>query len=59
MGLLALIFDALGWICALIGIITAVEVMPLFTDELTWVFWFGLSAILFLASIAFGRAGRE
>jgi len=58
-GLLALIFGALGGVGAVIGILTAVEVMPTLADELTWMFWFVLSAILLLASIAFGRAGRE
>ena len=59
MVLLALIFGALGGVGAVIGILTAVEVMPTFTDELTWMFWFVLSAILLLASIALGRSGRE
>ena len=59
MGFLALIFGALGGVGAVIGILTAVEVMPTFTDELTWMFWFVLSAILLLASIALGRSGRE
>ncbi len=59
MGLLALIFGALGGVAAVIGIVTAVEVIDPFATELTWEFWFWLSAILLLASIAFGRAGRE
>jgi hypothetical protein len=58
-GLLALIFGALGGVGAVIGILTAVEVMPILADELTWMFWFVLSALLLLASIAFGRSGRE
>jgi len=58
-GLLALIFGALGGVGAVIGILTAVEVMPILADELTWMFWLVLSALLLLASIAFGRSGRE
>jgi len=58
-GLLALIFGALGAVGAVIGILTAVEVMPTFADELTWTFWFVLSALLLLGSIASGRGGHE
>ncbi len=59
MGLLTLIFTALGGVCAVIGIITAVEVMPILATELTWMFWFMLSAILLLVGIALARSGRE
>ena len=59
MGSLTLIFVALGGLSAVIGIITAVEVMPILATELTWVFWFVLSAILLLIGIAFGRSGHE
>ncbi len=59
MGLLTLIFTALGGVCAVIGIITAVEVLEPLATELTWMFWFVLSAILLLIGIAFGRGGRE
>ncbi len=58
-GLLTLIFTALGGVSAVIGILTAVEVMPLFTTELTWTFWLGLSAILVLIGIALARSGHE
>ena len=59
MGLLTLIFTALGGVCAVIGILTAVEVIPTFATELTWMFWFMLSAILLLVGIALARSGRE
>ena len=59
MGLLTLIFCALGGVCAVIGIITAVEVLEPLATELTWMFWFALSAILLLIGIAFGRGGHE
>lgn len=64
MGALACIFGILGGLCAVMGIITAVEVVPeaAMVPEvagLTWLFWFVLSAILLLICIAFasGRGG--
>jgi len=58
---MATIAGAIGGLCAVIGIITAVEVIPLITPQLTWMFWFVLSAILLLGSIAIalGRGGYE
>jgi hypothetical protein len=51
---------ALAWtsgiiagLCMVMGVVTATGVIPALTDELTWLFWFGLSAILLLASIVF------
>jgi len=44
---------AIAGLCMVMGIITATEVVPLLGTELTWLFWFVLSALLFLASIAF------
>ncbi len=60
MGMLAWIFGGLGGLCAVMGIITAVEAIPE-VAALTWTFWLVLSAILLLASIAFalGRSGYE
>ncbi len=52
MGMSALIFGAIGGLCAVWGIITATEVVPEFAG-LTWMFWLVLSGILLLASIAF------
>ncbi len=61
MGLMTVITGAIGGLCAVMGIITAVEVIPLITPQLTWMFWFVLSAILLLGSIALalGRGGYE
>lgn len=61
MGLAAAIAGAIGGLCAVIGIIAAVLVIPLITPFDTWMFWFVLSAILLLASIAFalGRSSYE
>ena len=58
MGMSALIFGILGGLCAVMGIITAVEVVSEFA-ELSWMFWMVLSGILLLASIAFTVGGGE
>jgi len=60
MAALAWLFGTIGGLCMVMGIVTATEVIPTFGDELTWAFWFGLSGILFLASIALalGRGGE-
>ncbi len=61
MAMLAWIVGTIAALCMVMGIITAVEIIPLLGAELTWMFWFVLSAILFLASIAaaVGRSGYE
>jgi len=60
MGVLACVLSVLGGLCAIMGIITAVEVVPLLGVQLTWLFWFGLAGVLFVAGItsliAQGRA---
>jgi ABC-type Mn2+/Zn2+ transport system permease subunit len=54
MGTMAAIAGAIGGLCAVLGIVTALEVdMPL-GDQFTWMFWFVLAVILLLASIALG-----
>ncbi len=60
MGMLAWIFGSLGGLCAVMGIITAVKVIPEIA-ALTWMFWLVLSAILLLVCIAFAvsRGGFE
>ena len=60
MGMLAWIFGILGGLCTVIGIITAVAVIPE-VAALSWMFWLVLSAILLLICIAFamGRGGYE
>ena len=60
MGTIAAIAGAIGGLCAAMGIVTAAEVIDLeLGGQFTWTFWFMLSAILILASIAFtvGRGG--
>ena len=51
MGILAWIFGILGGLCAVMGVITAVEVFEV--AALVWTFWLMLSAILLLVCIAF------
>lgn len=58
MGIIAALLGAIAGLAAVTGIITALEVIPLITPQLTWTFWFVLSAILFLAAIVF-LLGRE
>ena len=55
MAALAWVVGIIAGLCMVMGIVTATEVVPSSSlgPELTWMFWFGLSAILFLASIAF------
>ena len=53
MGITALIVGIVGGLCAVVGIITAVEIIPVVMPQLTWMFWFMLSAILYLTTIAF------
>ena len=59
MGTAALIFGIIGGLCAAMGVVTALGVAPLLGAEYTWIFWFGISALLLLICIAFalGRGG--
>jgi len=61
MGLLAWILGTLGGLCAVVGIITAAEVIPTLGSEFTWMFWLILAGVLFLACIAcaIGRSAYE
>ncbi|MFQ5996230.1 MAG: hypothetical protein ACE5KP_01210 [Dehalococcoidales bacterium] len=53
MGITAAIVGAVGGLCAIMGIVTAAEVIPLIMPQFTWTFWFLLAAILLLVSIVF------
>ena len=59
MGIIASILGGIGGLCAIIGIVTALGEMPDIGAQFTWMFWFVLSAILLLGSIAIavGRGG--
>jgi hypothetical protein len=52
MGLFAALLGAIGGLCAVMGIVTAMEVIDPIADQLTGMFWLVLSAILLLGSIA-------
>ena len=52
MGALVATFGTLGGLCTVMGIITAMKVIPEYAG-LTWMFWFVLAAILFLVTIVF------
>jgi len=58
---MAAIAGAIGGLCAVMGIIMAAEVFSLIAPFDTWMFWFVLSAILLLGSIALalGRGSYE
>ena len=51
----------LGGMCATTGVVTAAKVIPPIMPEFTAMFWLALSAVLFLATIAFaiGATGRS
>ena len=59
MGTTALIFGLIGGLCMAMGIVAALGLVSLPYAQLTWFFWFGVSAILMLICIAFalGRGG--
>ena len=52
MGMLAWILGILGGLCAVMGIITAIEVVPVFMEGLTTMYWLVLAAVLLLGCIA-------
>ena len=66
MGMLAWVLGILGGLCAVMGIITATDVIPeaAVVPEvagLTWVFWLALAVVLLVGSVAatVGRGSAE
>ena len=59
MGAIAAILGSIGGLCAVLGIVTALEVMPDIGEQFTVMFWFALAGILLLGTIALttGRGG--
>jgi len=53
MRIAAIVFGALGGAAAVIGGLTVGGAIPLMAAELTWMFWFVVSGVLLLSSIAF------
>ena len=58
MGMLGWIFGFLGALCMVMGILTVTEVVPVLGEEYTWFFWFMISGLLLLISIAFAASSR-
>jgi len=54
MGILGLIFGLMGGLCVVFGIITMTGLLPPLGEDFNWIFWFALSVILLLGSIAVG-----
>lgn len=61
MGITAAILGGIGGLCAVLGIVTALEVTtePIISEHFTWMFWFVLSAVLLLGSIALTTGSRQ
>ena len=61
MRILAWVLAILGGLCAVMGIIVIVDVVPLFAELewMEWMFWMLLAGVLLLGSIAtsLGRGG--
>jgi hypothetical protein len=57
MGTFAAILGSIGGLCAVMGIVTAIEVVDKIMPGLDSMFWFVLAAILLLGSIAL-QSGR-
>lgn len=57
MGTMAAIIGGIGGLCAVLGLVTIFEVLPPMGDQFTWMFWFALAVILFLAAITMELGG--
>ena len=57
MGAFALVIGLLGALCAVMGILTTIEVFPPLHPAFTWELWFSIAAILLLGSIASKGSG--
>lgn len=59
MAAMSWIIGVIASICTIMGVITAVEFLPVFLPALTAMFWLALAAVLFLATIATAIASRQ
>ncbi|MFH1032398.1 MAG: hypothetical protein V1767_07565 [Chloroflexota bacterium] len=57
MGMLAWIIGTLGFLSAVMGVLTALEIVPAVKD-LPYMFWLTISMILVLISVAFAAGQR-
>ena len=51
MGVLAFILGILGGLCVVMGVLTALEVVPLISVAFTGIFWLGLAGVLLVGAI--------
>jgi len=59
MGLLSGVMVVFAALCAIMGILIYSEVIGPFREGLDLIFWFGISGILFVATIALGVTRSE
>jgi hypothetical protein len=59
MAALAWLAGAIAGLCMVMGIVTAIGVIPTFGEEINGVFWLLLSGIFLLASIALSLGRGE
>lgn len=60
MGIIAAVLGGIGGLCAVLGILIGFDVAAeLDVNDLGWMFWFVLSAILLLATIALTTGRSE
>ena len=52
MGIFALVLGMLGGLSGVMGILSAAEIVPSIGAEFTWLFWFWVSGLLLLGTIA-------
>jgi hypothetical protein len=60
MGILGAILSGIGGVCAVLGVVAALEVttQPIINEHFTWPFWFGLAVIFILGGIASLQGNR-
>lgn len=57
--MLGAIISILAALCGVMGILTAAEVFDPLMMQMTYIFWFALAVILFLATIAMNTGRSE
>jgi len=57
--MLGAIINILAALCGVMGILTATDVIDPLMTQMTYIFWFVLAAILFLATIAMNSGKSE
>jgi hypothetical protein len=57
--MLGVIINILAALCGVMGILTAADVIDPLMTQMTYIFWFALAVILFLATIAMNSGRSE